>query len=168
MHRRTLLAAGAATVATAGVSGCLSSLTGEDTREFRPAAEAFNRGIAAFGPAQSTRSTARERYEAERFEPAAERYVAARDAFDAAAAEFDTARKATSGSCPNLHDRSQRQYRRCLSLVEACDYWAAAATARLTGEDATDAESRATVWDGRAAEYSTATRVDPDGFSCRG
>jgi hypothetical protein len=166
MYRRKLLAGGAATVATAGVSGCLSSLTGGDTREFRPAAEAFNRGIDAFGPAQSTRSTARERFQAEQWGPAAERYVAARDAFDAAA-EFDTAREATSGSCPALHNRSQRQYRRCLALVEACGYWAAVATARLAGDDAATAESRATVWDGRAAEYPTATRVDPDGFSCQ-
>lgn len=163
MDRRTLLAS---TVAV-GLSGCLSSLTGEDTRAFRPAAEAFNRGVDAFGRADSTRSTARARYGAERWGVAAERYAAARDGFDAAAREFDAAREATSGSCPSLHDRSQRQYRRCLALVEACDYWATAATARLGGEDASTAESRATVWDGRAAEYPSSSRLDPDGFSCR-
>lgn len=165
MNRRTLLAGGLATIV--GLSGCLSSLTGDDTREFRPAAEAFNRGVDAFGRAQSTRSTARERYDAERWGPAAERYAAARDGFDAAAREFDTAREATSGSCPNLHDRSQRQYRRCLALVEACGYWAEAATARLANEAAATTESRAAVWDGRAAEYPTTTRLDPDDFSCR-
>jgi hypothetical protein len=165
MDRRTLLATGLSTCLC--VSGCLSSLTGEDTREFRPAAEAFNRGVDAFGRADATRSTARERYEAERWGVAAERYTVARDEFDAAAAAFDDARRPTSGSCPNLHDRSQRQYRRCLALVEACGYWAEAATTRLAGEEAGDAADRAALWDDRAAEYPAATHVDPDGFSCR-
>lgn len=168
-RRRTLLAGGS--VALFGLAGCLSRLTGGN-REFRPAVESYNRGVETFARAQSTRGTARSAYENERWSRAAERYVAARDSFDAAAAEFRTARDATSGSCPAVHDRAQRQYRRSLALVEACDNWTAAATTRQSGGgggagDADADADRARVWEGRAAEYPAAGRLDPDGFSCR-
>ena len=167
MRRRTLCYAGVAT--TVGLGGCLSRLTGGGSREFRPAVESYNRGVDAFGRAQSRRETARERYGAERWNAAATAYAAARDGFDAAAAEFRRARDATSGSCPAVHDRTQRQYRRSLALVEACDHWTTAATAHATGDgDGADGEAaRARVWDGRATDYPAAGRLNPDGFSCR-
>jgi hypothetical protein len=168
MRRRPLLAR-AGFVATFGLAGCLSRFTGGGRREFRPAVESFNRGVDAFTRAQSTRQTARERYGDERWDAAATGYAAARDGFDAAATEFRNARDATSGACPAVHDRAQRQYRRSLALVEACDHWATAATARVVGDDgaAPREAERARVWDGRAADYPTTTRLDPDGFSCR-
>lgn len=167
MRRRTLLAHGGA-AATLGVAGCLSQFTGGN-RQFRPAVESFNRGVDAFTRAQSTRETARERYGSERWDGAATGYATARDGFDAAAAEFRAARDATSGSCPAVHDRTQRQYRRCLALVEACGHWATAATNRSAGDDsaATREAARARVWDSRAADYPATSRLDPDGFSCR-
>lgn len=165
MHRRAVLSAGGLVVSSFG--GCLSRVTGEGSGEFRPAVEAFNRGLDEFGRAESARTTARTRYEAGEWDAAARRYAAARDGFDAAANEFDTAREATSGECPAVHDRAVRQYRRSLALVEACGYWTEAATARLADADADRAEERAGVWDGRAAEYPSASRFDPEAFSCR-
>jgi hypothetical protein len=167
MRRRTLLAGGVA--ATLGTGGCLSRFTGGGSRQFRPAVESFNRGVDAFTRAQSRRETARERYAAERWDGAATEYAAARDGFDAAATEFRSAREATSGSCPAVHDRTQRQFRRSLALAEACGSWAAAATAHATGDgDGAEREAeRARVWEGRAADYPAATRLNPDGFSCR-
>jgi hypothetical protein len=165
MRRRTLLARGTV-VAGVGLSGCLSQFTGGGNAEFRPAVEAFNRGLDAFERAQSTRSTADERYAAERWVAAATRFAAARDGFDEAASEFDSAREATSGRCTAVHDRAVRQYRRSLALVEACGYWVEAATARAAGDSADRPADRAGVWDDRATEYPTASRFDPDRFSC--
>lgn len=168
MRRRTLLSHGGV-VAAFGVTGCLSQFTGGGRREFEPAVASFNRGLDTFTTAQSERETARQRFEAERWPAAATGYAAARDGFDAAASEFRAARDATSGSCPAVHDRTQRQYRRSLALVEACDHWTAAATARQADDgDTADREmSQARVWDGRAAEYPATSRLDPDQFSCR-
>ena len=166
MHRRAVLSAGSLVVVTS-LGGCLSRVTGDESAAFRPAVEAFNRGLDTFGRAQSTRTTARTRYEAGEWDAAARRYTAARDGFDAAASEFDTARDATTGDCPAVHDRAVRQYRRSLALVEACGFWTEAATARLADDDADRSEARAGVWDGRAAEYPSASRFDPEAFSCR-
>jgi hypothetical protein len=166
MQRRTLLARGGL-VGTVGLAGCLSRFTGGGAREFRPAVESFNRGIDAFDRAESTRSAAEERYADERWDGAAQRYTAARDGYDAAATEFDSARSATSGRCVAVHDRAVRQYRRSLALVEACDHWADAATAWAGGLEPASDERRARVWRDRAAQYPSATRFDPEQFSCR-
>ena len=166
MQRRTLLVRGGL-VASVGVTGCLSQFTGGGTREFRPAVQSFTRGLDAFERAASTRSAAETRYTDEQWGAAAQRYTAARDGFDAAADEFDSARSATSGRCVAVHDRAIRQYRRSLALVEACAHWADAATARTSGLDPESDEQRARVWSGRAAQYPSASRFDPDQFSCR-